>query len=49
MPSVAKEEKRNTEKLGFGAGDLVVYPTHGETQRPFACQAHHVEPSRAGI
>jgi CarD family transcriptional regulator len=29
MPSVAKEDKRNTEKLGFGAGDLVVYPTHG--------------------
>jgi CarD family transcriptional regulator len=24
-----KEEKKNTEKLGFGAGDLVVYPTHG--------------------
>ena len=29
MASVAKEEKRNVEKLGFGAGDLVVYPTHG--------------------
>jgi CarD family transcriptional regulator, regulator of rRNA transcription len=24
-----KEEKRTSEKLGFGAGDLVVYPTHG--------------------
>jgi len=29
MAAVAKEEKRNAEKLGFGAGDLVVYPTHG--------------------
>ncbi len=29
MASVAKEEKRSVEKLGFGAGDLVVYPTHG--------------------
>jgi CarD family transcriptional regulator len=33
MASVAKEkdkeEKRNAEKLGFAAGDLVVYPTHG--------------------
>jgi len=31
MASVAKEkeEKRNSEKLGFGTGDLVVYPTHG--------------------
>src|SRR5579862_7387671 len=31
MASVAKEkeEKRNAEKLAFGAGDLVVYPTHG--------------------
>lgn len=29
MASVAKEDKRNVEKLGFGAGDLVVYPTHG--------------------
>jgi len=27
MASVVKEEKRNAEKLGFGAGDLVVYPT----------------------
>jgi CarD family transcriptional regulator len=24
-----KEDKRNAEKLAFGAGDLVVYPTHG--------------------
>jgi CarD family transcriptional regulator, regulator of rRNA transcription len=24
-----KEEKKSTEKPGFGAGDLVVYPTHG--------------------
>ncbi len=24
-----KEDKRTAEKLGFGAGDLVVYPTHG--------------------
>lgn len=31
MASVAKEdkEKRNSEKLSFSAGDLVVYPTHG--------------------
>jgi CarD family transcriptional regulator len=35
MASVAKEDKRSSEKpekaekLGFGAGDLVVYPTHG--------------------
>jgi CarD family transcriptional regulator len=31
MPSAVKEkeEKKSPEKLGFGAGDLVVYPTHG--------------------
>jgi CarD family transcriptional regulator, regulator of rRNA transcription len=31
MAAVAKEkeEKRSSEKLGFGTGDLVVYPTHG--------------------
>jgi len=29
MAAIAKEDKRMAEKLGFGAGDLVVYPTHG--------------------
>jgi CarD family transcriptional regulator, regulator of rRNA transcription len=29
MATATKEEKRNSEKPGFGAGDLVVYPTHG--------------------
>ncbi|HXS41731.1 MAG TPA: CarD family transcriptional regulator [Stellaceae bacterium] len=29
MAAIAKEDKRVAEKLGFGSGDLVVYPTHG--------------------
>jgi CarD family transcriptional regulator len=29
MAAIAKEDKRAAEKLGFGSGDLVVYPTHG--------------------
>jgi len=29
MATAAKEDKRTAEKLSFGAGDLVVYPTHG--------------------
>ena len=29
MAAIAKEDKHVAEKLGFGSGDLVVYPTHG--------------------